>query len=176
MQNKFRDGGWWIELAPFTDPALVPQAVGQNLGLHESSDQLLLESLKSFLAQKQLLLILDNCEHLIHACAQLAEQLLSTCDHLRILATSREELGLGNERVWSVPILSLPNPKHESLVESLMQNESIHLFFDRARVANPGFVLSNQNAFSVMQICERLDGMPLAIELAASRIKIMSVN
>ena len=176
MKNKFKDGVWWVELAPLTDPVLVPPAVGQVLGVRQSSSQPLLESLKTFLREKQLLLILDNCEHIIRACAQFVEQLLTACDHLKILATSREALGLTSESPWPVPMLSLPNLKHGSLVDSLMGYEGIHLFVDRAGLANPDFMLTNQNAFSVMQVCERLDGMPLAIELAAARVKMMSVS
>jgi predicted ATPase/DNA-binding SARP family transcriptional activator len=176
LLSKFKDGVFWVELAPLTDEALVPPATAKALGVREVPNQLLNETLSNFLRSKQLLLIMDNCEHLIAGCAQLADGLLSTCPNLKILATSREALGLTSEEVWSVPILSLPNPQHISLSDLLMQYEGIRLFVERAKATRSDFTLTEQNAYSVAQVCQRLDGMPLAIELAAARVRMMSVS
>jgi predicted ATPase/DNA-binding SARP family transcriptional activator len=176
LLGEFKDGLWWVELAPLMDEALLPQAVAQVLGVRESPNQPLTELLKSFLRQKQLLLVLDNCEHLIAGCAQLAEGILSACPKLKVLATSREALGLTGEEVWSVPILSLPSLQRMSLSDLLMQYEGIRLFVERASAALSDFTLTERNASSVTQVCQRLDGMPLAIELAAARVRMMSVG
>jgi predicted ATPase len=176
LLSKFKDGVFWVELAPLTDEALVPLATAKALGVREIPNQLLNETLSNFLHSKQLLLVMDNCEHLIAGCAQLADGLLSTCPNLKILATSREALGLTSEEVWSVPILSLPNPQHISLSDLLMQYEGIRLFVERAKATRSDFMLTEQNAYSVAQVCQRLDGMPLAIELAAARVRMMSVS
>jgi non-specific serine/threonine protein kinase len=176
LLSKFKDGVWWVELAPLTDESLVTQAIAKALGLREIPNQSLNEAVSNFLHSKQLLLVLDNCEHLIAGCAQLADRLLSSCPTLKILATSREALGLISEDVWSVPILSLPNAQHMLLIDLLMQYEGIRLFVERASAAKPDFTLSERNALSVAQVCQRLDGMPLAIELAAARVKMMSVG
>jgi predicted ATPase/DNA-binding XRE family transcriptional regulator len=176
LLSKFKGGVWWVELAPLTDEALVPQAIAKALGLREIPNQSLNETLSNFLRSKQLLLVLDNCEHLIAGCAQLADGLLSTCPNLKILTTSREALGLTSEEVWSVPILSLPNPQRMSLSDLLMQYEGIRLFVERASAAKSDFTLTERNTLSVAQVCQRLDGMPLAIELAAARVKMMAVS
>jgi predicted ATPase/DNA-binding SARP family transcriptional activator/Tfp pilus assembly protein PilF len=174
--SKSKDGVWWIELAPLTDETLVPQALAKSLGVREIPNQSLNETLSKFLRSKQLLLVLDNCEHLIVGCAQLADSLLSVCPNLKILATSREPLGLISEVLWSVPILSLPNPQRISLTDLLMQYEGIRLFVERACAVRSDFSLTERNALSIAQVCQRLDGMPLAIELAAARVKMMSVS
>ena len=174
--NKFKDGVWWVELAPLMDGLLVTQAVAQVLGVRESTSQPLTESVKNFLREKQLLLVFDNCEHLITACAQLAEDLLTHCANLKILTTSREALGLTGEEVWSVPVLSLPKTHSIPLIDLLRQYEGIHLFVERASIVKSDFTLTESNALSVAQVCQRLDGMPLAIELAAARVKMMSVD
>jgi non-specific serine/threonine protein kinase len=176
MLGKFKDGVWWVELAPLMDEALVPQAVAQVLGVRESPGQLLIESLKSFLREKQLLLVLDNCEHLIGASAQFAFDLLSHCANLRILTTSREALGVTGEIVYSVPTLSFPKLKSVTLTDLLLEYESIRLFVERACAVNKDFVLTEQNAAAVLQICQRLDGISLALELAAARTTLLSVE
>jgi len=174
--NKFKDGVWWVELAPLTDGLLVTQAIAQVLAVREAPDQPLDESVKNFLREKQLLLVFDNCEHLITACAQLAEDLLTHCANLKILATSREALGLTGEVVWFVPVLSLPNTQPIPPMDVLMRYEGIHLFVERASIVKSDFTLTESNALSVAKVCERLDGMPLAIELAAARVKMLSVD
>ncbi|HNB53225.1 MAG TPA: tetratricopeptide repeat protein [Anaerolineales bacterium] len=176
IKDYFRDGVYWVELASLTDETLVLQAIAISVGVHEIPNQTIKELLSSFLASRHLLLILDNCEHLIGECARLVDWLLRTCPNLKIMATSREALGLVSEVIYAVPVLSLPNVKRISLVDLLMQYEGIRLFVERASAIKPDFKLTEQNAFSVARICQRLDGIPLAIELAAARIMMMSVS
>jgi predicted ATPase len=132
--------------------------------------------LLDYLRSKKILLVIDNCEHLIGACAQIVENLLRACPDLRVLATSRERLGIGGETAWRVPSLSLPDFGSRPPIESLRQYEAVRLFIDRATSAVPGFMVTDQNAPEVAQICHRLDGIPLAIELAAARVKALSVE
>ncbi|MGB7875056.1 MAG: BTAD domain-containing putative transcriptional regulator, partial [Anaerolineales bacterium] len=174
--DSCKDGVWWVELAPLSDATLVPSAVAKAFGIDTRSDQPLTEILAGFLYQKQILLVIDNCEHLIEACAQLAEYLLLTCAELKILATSREALGLAGETVWQVPTMSLPDVQSITLVDLLMQYEGINLFIDRASGVRHDFALDEKNASTVAQVCQQLDGIPLAIELAAARIKTMSLE
>jgi predicted ATPase len=175
LLRKFRHGIWWVDLTSLADEALVPQAIAQALGVHESSTQPLMQSVQSFLRDKQLLLVLDNCEHLIGACAQLAQDLLMQCANLRILATTREALGITGEVVYQLPTLSFPSSQSQKLMGSLMQYEAVRLFVERAE-ARTGFTLTKQNATAVLQICQHLDGIPLAIELAAARTELLSVE
>src|SRR5512136_1190343 len=162
LLDAYQDGVWWVDLAPLMGDAPVPQAVAQVLGVREVPTLTLRESLTNFSRHKHLLLVLDNCEHLISACAQLADDLLTQCAHLRILATSREALGITGERVYQVPALSLPKPQRLSLTDWLMEYESIRLFVERACAVKSDFALTEQNAAAVLQICRRLDGIPLA--------------
>ena len=165
-----------VELAPLMEEALVPHAIAQTLGVREFSSQPLTESLKSFLREKQLMLVLDNCEHLIVPSAQFAFDLLSRCENLRILTTSREALGITGEIVYPVPTLSFPKLKSITLTDLLLEYESIRLFVERASAVKPDFALTEQNAAAVLQICRRLDGISLAIELAAARTRLLSVE
>ncbi len=174
--DMFKDGVWWVELAPLTDPLLVPSAAAKALGLDGRSDQSMTKSLKKFLHTKNVLLVLDNCEHLIDACARLTEILLTSCAEIKILATSRETLSLIGEHVWLVPALSLPNVQNITLIDLLMQYEGIRLFAERAVAINPDFTPNDESALAIAQVCQRLDGIPLAIELAAARIKTMSIG
>jgi predicted ATPase/DNA-binding SARP family transcriptional activator len=174
--RSYKDGVWWVELAPLIDETLVPQAVARVLGVREFPGQPLTESVKNFLREKQLLLVLDNCEHLIAACAQLAHDLLTHCADLRILTTSREALGMMGETTFHVPALSFPVLAHLSQIQNLKEFESIQLFVERAAAVRPDLALTQQNAFTVTQICHRLDGIPLAVELAAARSKILSLK
>lgn len=176
LMDNFQDGVWWVDLAPLTDAALVAHAMAQGLGLREAPGQTLTDTLTSFLRHKRLLLVLDNCEHLIFACAQLADDLLTQCPNLRILATSREALGITGEMVYQVPTLSLPKPRRLMPTELLIEYEGIHLFVERAGAVKPDFRLTEQNATSVLQICQQLDGIPLALELAAARTKLLTVD
>ena len=172
----FEDGVWMIELASLADPSLVAQALASALGVREQPGRSLSESLSDYLASKKLLLVLDNCEHLIEACAELAEALLRYSPELRVLATSREALGITGEVAWPVPSLSLPDLRRLPDIESLPEYESARLFVERAVAANPTFTVTEQNAPAVAQVCYRLDGIPLAIELAAARTKVLSVE
>jgi predicted ATPase/DNA-binding CsgD family transcriptional regulator len=171
----FEDGAWLVELASLADPSLVRGAVASALGIREQPGSPPTETLSGYLRTKKMLLVLDNCEHLVEACAELTEALLRTCPNLRVLATSREAFGIAGETRLAVPPLSLPDPRRLPAVEDLAHYEAANLFVDRAKAVNPGFALTDRNVMSVAQICYRLDGIPLAIELAAARAKVLSV-
>jgi predicted ATPase/DNA-binding CsgD family transcriptional regulator len=176
--ESFADGVCFVDLASLHEPDLVSQLVSLVLGLHPIADQPLLDALQRFLQSKQLLLILDNCEHLIEACALLAQELLSTTSDLRILATSREPLGIAGETIY--PISGLPWPFVTQGVEAnpseLMQHDAIRLFVERARTISPNFNLTFDNFHSIIEICWRLDGLPLALELASTRVNVLTVQ
>ena len=157
---SFSNGVWLLELAPLTDSEQIMPALAQVFGLQENPYVSLKTMLRDYLRDKELLLLLDNCEHLIEACARLADDLLHDCKGLKILASSREALGIAGEMAYSTP--------------SLAETESTQLFVERARAANSNFHLTKENASSIAQICSRLDGIPLAIELAAARAKLLS--
>jgi predicted ATPase/class 3 adenylate cyclase len=170
--TDFKDGVWLIELAPLTDPVLIIFAIASVFNIREVQGVSLSDLVVDYLRARQPLLILDNCEHLVEACAQAAEQLLHLCPQLKIIASSREALGIPGEVVFRVPSLNLPE---KSLSEAaLMECEATRLFIERATKAEPRFQLSEHNAASIIQICRRLDGIPLAIELAAARVKIFT--
>lgn len=175
LLQQFPDGIWLVELAALPDPALLPQAVASALGLREQPDRHLLETLTAHLEPRRLLLVLDNCEHLLDACARTVAALLTACPLLRIMTTSREPLQIAGEVTWLVPPLSLPDPDHLPSLEGLARYEAIQLFVDRAQRAFPAFTLTPHNAPAIAQVCCRLDGLPLAIELAAARVKMLSV-
>ena len=166
-QSLFPDGAWLVELAPVTHPDLVLPATAAVLKVHESSGRDLRSALMDHLRYKNLLLILDNCEHLIEGSAELSEILLQCGPGIKLLVSSREPLGIAGESVFRVPSFTLPDPG--ASIESLLENESVQLFIERTRAVKPGIVLTPLNAPSVIQICHRLDGIPLAIELAAAR-------
>jgi non-specific serine/threonine protein kinase len=174
--KNFKDGVFWVGLVGLSDENLIPQEMARSLNVREVQNEPLIETLKTHLKSKDLLLVIDNCEHLIRACAQYAEQLLSASPKLKILATSIEALGLFNETTWQVPSLPLPEMQGPLSLKELQEFASIKLFDERAGNAKSGFVLDERNASVVAQICHRLDGIPLAIELAAARIKILSVD
>jgi predicted ATPase/DNA-binding SARP family transcriptional activator len=174
--KKFKDGVCWVELVSLQDGALIPQEIAQALDTREVPNQPMMETLKTHLKSKGLLLVLDNCEHLIEACAQTVEGLLGACPKLKILATSRERLDLFNETTWNVPSLPLPEMQGSLSLKQLRAFASIELFVERAENVKSDFVFTEQNASSVTQICNHLDGIPLAIELASARIKVLSVE
>ena len=174
--DAYDDGVWSIEFAPLTDPALLPQAVAAALGVRESPSQPLRDTLSAWLKPRRTLLILDNCEHLIDACARFAESLLRAAPGLSILATSREPLRIAGEATWLVPSLSLPDPGGPADLDRLLESEAVQLFLDRAGRAVPGFGLTPENGASVAELCYRLDGIPLAIELAAARVRALGVG
>lgn len=183
---QFRDGVCWVELAPLADAALVPNAVAAALGVREKIGLSFTDALISFLQPRALLLALDNCEHLIDACAQLVHILLSACGELKILATSREPLGVAGESIYLVPALEMPGEtwapslaavgrKHyASALSRWYKFDAVRLFVERGRETDSKFALTAQNVNSIAQICRRLDGMPLAIELAAARVRTLS--
>lgn len=173
--EQFRDGVWFIELAPLAEPELVPQIIASVLGVREQTGEPIRRTLVNYLRGKNLLLVLDNCEHLIEACAKLADDLLHACPQVKILASSREALGITGEVPYRVPSLSLPDARRAT-AENLSQYEAVRLFIDRAVTLQPAFAVSNQNAPAVAQICARLDGIPLALELAAARIKVLKAE
>jgi len=160
--GEFPDGVWFIDLAPITNPIAVPLTVARTLGLPDQPGRSTIEILVSFAGDRSVLLVLDNCEHLLDACGQLIVELFEACPRLTILTTSREPLGLAGELTWRVPSLSL-------------NDEAIELFTDRARRTRPDFRVTDDNVALVTEICQRLDGMPLAIELAAARTRTLSL-
>ncbi len=176
LSSEYKDGSWWVDLVPLFDPALVPQAVAKALGVREIPNVPLIETLADILCSKQILLVLDNCEHLVAAAAQLVEFLLGSCASIKILTTSREALGISGETIWRVPSLSLPTAEIPLSIEELGQYESARLFIERARAANSGFAPTKENAVLIVHISRRLDGIPLAIELAAARVKTLAVQ
>ena len=167
----FPDGVWLVELAPLRDPALVAREVAAVLGIGERPGSESLQDLAAALRDARCLILLDNCEHVVGACAVLAEGLLRQCPGLAVFATSREPLGAAGERVWPVPPLSVPD---SSALETAARSESVRLFVERASAALPAFGLTEKNAPAVAEVCRRLDGIPLAIELAAARVRSMT--
>lgn len=178
LLDRFRDGVWFIELAPLSDPTLVPNTVGSALGVREEQGRPLLTTLLNWMGDKELLLILDNCEHLIEACATFADEVLHGGRGSRILATSREGLGIAGEHAFLVPTLEAPQSGQASRIplQELIGYPAVRLFTDRARESVGTFNVTPANAAAVAQICYRLDGIPLAIELAAARVKVLDVG
>lgn len=172
----FRDGVRWVELASLADSSLVPQAIVAAVGVREETGRSLLSTLESYIDSKQLLLILDNCEHLAQVCADVAVRLLRRCPQLRILATSRQRFGLDCEIAWRVPSMAIPDPGQPTSDAEFSQIEAVRLFVERATAARPGFQLTNDNRASIARICSQLEGIPLALELAAARVGILSVT
>ncbi|MEP7357510.1 MAG: adenylate/guanylate cyclase domain-containing protein, partial [Anaerolineales bacterium] len=168
-------GAWLVELAPLTDSALLPQAVATVLGVREQPGRPLLDALLDYLRLKQLLLLLDNCEHVISASAQLASRLLGACPQLKIVATSREALSVSGEAAYRVPSLALADVS-TATPDALAESAAVRLFVERAQAVQPRFQLTDHNLLAVAQICQRLDGIPLAIELAAARVKVFSAE
>ena len=173
--EAFPDGAWLVELAPLADPQSVAQAIATALGLQRSGESSYQAILLNYLQKKQLLLIMDNCEHLLEACAQLAHELLRYCPAVTLLATSREALGIAGETAYRVPSLTAPDPA-SLLPEELAQSEALRLFADRAAAIRPDFQLTTESLPAAAQICRRLDGIPLSIELAAARVGVLSVE
>jgi predicted ATPase/uncharacterized protein HemY len=190
---RYQDGVWLVELAALSDPTLVAQVVATTLGVREQPGHSLAEALVAHLRPRRTLLLLDNCEHLVESCATLAGALLQACPDLRMVATSREALRISGEVLWRVPSLKVPSTEyqvpsggrtkennHDSALSTqysvVSSYESVQLFLERARAAEPGFDLTGENAPAVAQICYRLDGVPLAIELAAACVRALAVE
>jgi predicted ATPase/class 3 adenylate cyclase/DNA-binding SARP family transcriptional activator len=181
LLDAYPDGVWLVELAALAEPSLVPQTVAITLGVPEQAGRPLTATLIEHLRSRSLLLLLDNCEHLRAACGELVEALLRACPNVRVLATSRERLGLTGERVYLTPSLSLPELPPPSVsgaarVAAVLQSEAVRLFVERAVYSQPQFALTERNAPVVAQLCQRLDGVPLAIELAAARVRALPVE
>ncbi len=174
VMDGYRDGVWLVELGSISDPSLVPTSVAQVLGVQERTGTPLTDTLCDHLKARQLLLILDNCEHVLDACAILADAILRGAAEPTIIATSREPLHLAGEQTYRLPTLSLPDPTASS--EMMGRSEAVQLFVDRARLQQPGFVLTERQAPAVAELCARLDGIPLALELAAARTRSLSVE
>ena len=186
LLDHYRDGVWLVELAPLVDPALVAREVGRAIGVREAPGQPAVEALVDFLRFKQLLVALDNCEHVIGAAADLVEAIVTRCPGVLILATSREPLALAGEAVLPIPSLELPDASPELAdgarhaadlrLEKISASEAVRLFVDRAAASLPGFTVNASNAAAIVEICRRLDGIPLALELAAARTNVLSVQ
>ena len=176
MLDQFPDGVWLVELAPVLDPVLVPRTTALTIGLRDEPQRPIIDMLCDYLHEKKLLILLDNCEHLVEACARMADRILHTASGILILASSREALGIGGEVTYRVPSLGVPDLSHLPSVETLDQYEAVRLFIDRATSADPAFVVTNASAPAVAQICHRLDGIPLAIELAAAKLSVLGVD
>jgi predicted ATPase/DNA-binding CsgD family transcriptional regulator len=176
LSGSFADGVWLADLLPLSEPELVPQYVAQTLGLHPTPDQSIHDLLLNFARSKQILLILDNCEHLITICNNLARQLLAETTALNILATSRQPLLVSGEMIYPVQGLALPtNDSGTALdLQDLTRYDAVQLFVERARAISPNFVITRENAASIIEICRRLDGIPLALELASARVKVLT--
>jgi predicted ATPase/class 3 adenylate cyclase len=175
LLDSQRDGVWLVELAPITDPALIPQTIASNLGIREQIGRGIMATLLDHLKTRSMLMVLDNCEHLLTDCARLADTIIRSCPNVRILASSREPLSIPGESVYRVPSLSLPDPAN-STPDSLIASESALLFIDRAKAVSPIFAVTEQNAVPLAQICVRLDGIPLALELAAARVNALPIE
>lgn len=168
--GDYTHGVWLVELAPILDPSLIPRSTAIAIGLRDEPQRPVIDMLSDYLSEREMLIILDNCEHLLDACAQLVDTLLKRCPNLKILATSREALGVLGEAVYHVPSLGLPDL--QQLLETFRDYESVRLFEERAQLTQMNFSLTMENISSVAKICKHLNGIPLAIELAAARVSM----
>jgi predicted ATPase/class 3 adenylate cyclase len=174
--GEYPDGVWLVELAAISDPALVPQTVASCFPIREQAGRPLRDTLLDYLRSRDLLLVLDNCEHLLEACATLTRAILQACGKVSVLATSREPLGVPGEVAFRVPPLSLPDPQQGPTPEDLMKFEAVRLFVERALAAVPDFTVTDRNAGPIESVCRQLDGIPLALEMAAARVRALSVD
>lgn len=176
LLDRYKDGVWFIELAPVSDPALVTRTVAEVLSVHEEAGRPLLDTFLEFLRSRNLLLVLDNCEHLIEGCARFAAAALGSSSGLRIFASSREALDISGELVWRIAPLPAPYDAARESGDQLLQYSAVRLFVARAAFASPRFRLTAENSAAVARICRQLDGIPLALELAAARVKALRVE
>ena len=176
MIDEFENGVWIIELSPITDPELVVKEISKILNLKEEPERDDLEILEEYLKDKNILLIFDNCEHLLERCAVITETLLSYCPKLKIISTSREPFNIQGEIIYKIPPLSMPDKIRNKSFEDLSEYESVKLFLERANSVNANFQLTHDNIYDVAELCKKLDGIPLAIELAAKRINVLPVD
>ena len=176
LAGRHADGAWLIELAPLREPGLVVQEVARTFGIADTPGRPMIAAVTDFLRDKDLLLLLDNCEHLIGAAADLVERLLGSCRSLQVLATSREALGVPGEATYAVPSLAVPDQLDQLDLEAVAVSEAVALFVERAAATLPTFRLDATTVGPVVEICRRLDGIPLALELAAARVNVLSVE
>ena len=176
QSEQFADGVWFVELAQMSDPLLVPQALASVVGVKGEAGRSVVEALERYVADRQVLLLLDNCEHLAQACAELVHRLLRTGPNVKVMATSREPLRVTGEAMYQVTTLTVPALTARPTLEALAQSEAIQLFCERAILAKRGFKMTRQNSGAIHEICHRLAGIPLAIELAAARVRALSVE
>ncbi len=174
LEADYPEGVWLVELGALADPTLVPQTVAATLDLVEEAGYPIVSRLTDYLRSRRSLLVLDNCEHLVEACAKLVDALLRVCPALTVLATSREALRTDGETIYQIPPLAAPDPERLPALEELRSFGAISLFAERAAAARPGFQVTAGNASAVARICSRLDGLPLAIELAAARVRVLA--
>jgi predicted ATPase/DNA-binding XRE family transcriptional regulator len=174
--ENYEHGVWFVELAPLQEATLVPQLVANIFNVHENPQEPLIAALTRRLQPLDLLLILDNCEHVVAGCVDLVHRLLRACRHIVVLTTSREVLGLAGESVWRVPPLRVPEPRAAPAPERVAESEAEALFVERARAVQPSFAITTRNATALVEVCRRLEGIPLAIELAASRVNVLSLE
>jgi predicted ATPase len=172
LLDDFSDGTFFVQLATLTEAELLLPALAETLGVRETADQPLDESLKDYLSERRLLLVLDNFEQVLEAAPAVSEMLVGA-PGLKVLATSRSPLGLYGEKEYAVPSYSVPDVRHLPDLKNLSQYEAVRLFIERAKSAKVDFKVTNESAPAVAEICVRLDGLPLAIELAAARIKML---
>jgi predicted ATPase/class 3 adenylate cyclase len=173
--EDYPDGVWFVELAALSDPRLVSHAVASVLGVKEDPGGTVVDALARFVRDRKLLIVLDNCEHVVHECAELAKRLLQSGPHVRVLASSRDALRIAGEAVFQVTPLTAPG-RDERSIDSLLANDAVRLFVDRASAVQPAFRLTERTAAAVAEICRRLDGIPLALELAAARTRAMPIE
>ncbi len=176
LAEEYPDGAWFVDLAPHSDPTLVPSLVANVLGVHEQAGRTPLELVIDHLRHRQALLMLDNCEHLLDACALFAANVLQAAPRVQLLATSRAPIGLAGEQVFEVLPLHVPDPYAPLTLEALAHIESARLFVERATAVHPRFELTDANASVVAQICRQLEGIPLALELAAARTRALPIE
>ena len=174
--DVFADGVWLVELASLAEPRLIPKSVANAVGVREEPARPILDTLLTRLKSRQILLVLDNCEHLLAACATFADQLLSSCPGVHLLATSREPLRIKDEITWRVPSLAVPDLQRALPLEEVARSPAVQLFVERARAVQPNFALTGHNAPIVGEVCRRLDGLPLAIELAAGGLRALGIE
>jgi predicted ATPase len=171
LTEEYKDGVWFIDLAPVIDPGFVDKKIAEALNVKEDPSKTIIATIIENIKNKSLLVLLDNCEHLIQQCAEIADRLLQSVEGIRLLATSREPLNIPGEVVWRIPSLSFPEPDSKKDIIEFQRYDAIKLFTDRATSGKPGFTLNPQNVSPVVGICQRVAGIPLAIELAATRIR-----
>jgi non-specific serine/threonine protein kinase len=185
LESEFSDGVWLIDLAPLVDASLVSQAIAIAVGIVEEPGRVVIDALSAALHSRHTLLILDNCEHVVDTCAQIVDSLIRSCPGVQLLVTSRELLGVAGEATWRVASLSAVDPQAlagwpwlagTELADEVIASESGRLFVDRARLVAPSFAITTQNAHAVAEVCHRLDGVPLAIELAAARLSMLGIE